>query len=104
MDGTFVDATPMEGGILVNIGLMLENWTNGLLRATRHRILRPMREERVSVIYFPVPGDDVVIEPIRRLKPETDPSLYGPISGAQQNQILFDYVQSLIEEQKQVQQ
>ena len=63
-DGTFVDAIPMEGTILVNIGLLLENWTNGRLRATRHRVIRPTPEQRMSVVLFVHPDENVVVKPL----------------------------------------
>ena len=66
-DGSFVEATPIEGTILLNIGCMLENWTNGRLKATRHRILRPTEEERMSLVFFVLPDESVLVRPLREL-------------------------------------
>jgi len=54
----------MEGTVLVNIGLLLETWTNGRLRATRHRVVRPTPEERMSLVLFVHPDENVVVKPL----------------------------------------
>ena len=49
--GDWIDAPPVEGGFVVNIGDMLEVWTNGEFRATSHRV-RKVAQERYSFPYF----------------------------------------------------
>ena len=48
-----VDATPMPGAVVLNIGEMLQVATNGYLRATKHRVVSPPAgQQRISVAYF----------------------------------------------------
>ncbi|CAK3808778.1 related to gibberellin 20-oxidase [Lecanosticta acicola] len=59
-----------EGGdrlpILVNIGDLLEDWTGGLLKSTKHRVVFPAEEagDRYSIAYFCHPLDDALLEPV----------------------------------------
>jgi isopenicillin N synthase-like dioxygenase len=50
-EGAWVDAPPRHGALLVNVGDLLEIWTNGAFVATSHRV-RPVREERFSFPLF----------------------------------------------------
>ena len=48
-----VDATPMPGALILNLGEMLQIATDGYLRATKHRVVSPPPgRERISVAYF----------------------------------------------------
>jgi isopenicillin N synthase-like dioxygenase len=49
--GVWIDAPPLPGAFIVNIGDMLELWTNGEFIATSHRVRR-VREERYSFPLF----------------------------------------------------
>ncbi|MFQ6627104.1 hypothetical protein Gotur_006214 [Gossypium turneri] len=46
------DVSSMSGAFIVNIGDMMERWTNGLFRSTLHRVLQP-RQDRYSVTIHP---------------------------------------------------
>ncbi|MEV7554528.1 2-oxoglutarate and iron-dependent oxygenase domain-containing protein [Amycolatopsis sp. NPDC089917] len=64
-DGGWIDAVPVPGGFVVNIGEMLEIATQGYLRATRHRVLSPPAGvDRYSVPFFLAPRLDAVVEPV----------------------------------------
>ncbi|MCE0486509.1 isopenicillin N synthase family dioxygenase [Ornithinimicrobium sediminis] len=59
--GRPLDAPPVEGALIVNIGEMLEWATDGYLKATHHRVLDPEPgTDRVSVPYFHNPALDAV--------------------------------------------
>ncbi|MCW0180328.1 isopenicillin N synthase family dioxygenase [Zavarzinia sp.] len=49
--GEWIDIPPLPGAFVVNIGDMLETWTNGLFTATSHRV-RKVQEERYSFPLF----------------------------------------------------
>ncbi|MGW6376999.1 isopenicillin N synthase family dioxygenase [Rhodococcus sp. NPDC055112] len=60
--GDWIDAPPLPGAFIVNIGELLEVATAGYLRATRHRVLSPPGSpERISVPYFFNPALDAVV-------------------------------------------
>ena len=48
----WIEAAPVEGAFIVNIGEMLEVATGGYLRATEHRVNLADAGERISVPYF----------------------------------------------------
>lgn len=61
-----VDATPMPGALVLNIGEMLQIATDGYLRATRHRVVSPPAgRQRISVAYFHNPAMEVTFGQIR---------------------------------------
>jgi isopenicillin N synthase-like dioxygenase len=52
-DGTWIDAPPIPGTFIVNIGEVLEMASNGFLRATVHRVVTPPAgKDRLSVAFF----------------------------------------------------
>jgi len=58
-DGAWVDAPPVPGAFVVNIGEMLEYATDGYLIATNHRVISPrFPEDRISIPYFFNPALD----------------------------------------------
>lgn len=69
----WVDVPPTEGGLVVNFGQMLNDWTGGRIRATPHRVLGG-RAERFSVPFFYEPAVDAEIAP---LFGEGEPFVYG---------------------------
>ena len=45
----------------------MENWTNGRLRATRHRVIQRLNRQRFSIVFFAQPDNHVIIAPIQQL-------------------------------------
>lgn len=69
-DGEWVDAPPVPGAFVVNIGEMLEYATQGYLVATNHRVISPRYpDDRISVPFFFNPALDARL-PIIELPPE----------------------------------
>ena len=64
LDGSWIDARPLPGAFVVNIGELLEVATQGYLRATRHRVVSPTGRERFSIPVFLDPRLDAVVEPL----------------------------------------
>ena len=61
--GDWIDAPPVPGGLVVNIGDMLEFWSNGAFVATSHRV-RKVPEERYSFPLFFALDYDVALQPL----------------------------------------
>ena len=58
-DGSWVDAPPVPGAFVVNIGELLEYATGGYLKATNHRVVSPKApNERISIPFFFNPALD----------------------------------------------
>lgn len=61
---SWINADPIPGAFVVNIGDMMERWTNGLWKSTVHRVIHRGEGFRVSVPFFFEPGFDVVVRPL----------------------------------------
>lgn len=65
-NGRWIDVPVDPSVYVVNIGDMLEAWTNGELRSTPHRVLN-LSPERFSMPYFVAANYDTLIEPFPEL-------------------------------------
>jgi isopenicillin N synthase-like dioxygenase len=65
---------------VVNIGDMMEAWTNGILRSTPHRVVNRSRE-RFSMPYFVAANHDTVIQPFPELLRDGRHSRYDPFQA-----------------------
>ncbi|PPQ66258.1 hypothetical protein CVT24_007276 [Panaeolus cyanescens] len=63
-EGIWIDADPIPGCVVCNIGEMWEIWTNGLYRSTLHRVIHRGTNYRVSIPFFFEPNFDAYIKPI----------------------------------------
>ena len=71
----WVDVPVDHRAYVVNIGDMLEAWTNGRLRSTPHRVLN-LRPERFSMPYFVAANYDTIIHPFPELVGPNDQANY----------------------------
>lgn len=69
---------PVDPAVLVvNIGDMLEAWSNGVLRSTPHRVLN-LSPERFSLPYFVAANYHTMISPFPQLVSKDYPAKYEP--------------------------
>lgn len=54
-DGKWIPVTKVEDCIVVNIGDMLEHYTNGRLKSTIHRVVNPEDKEKLKMSRFSIP-------------------------------------------------
>jgi isopenicillin N synthase-like dioxygenase len=62
--GNWIEATPLRGSLVVNIGDMGSRLTNGLWSSTPHRVINRSGAERYSMPYFYDPSADAMIGPL----------------------------------------
>lgn len=72
------DVHHVDGALIVNVGDMLERWTNCLFRSTLHRVLA-IGEERYSAAFFLDPNFDCVVECLESCCDKTSPPRFPPI-------------------------
>ena len=85
----WIDAVPLPGSFVVNIGELLELATNGYLRATVHRVVSPPAgQDRLSIAFFLGAQLDAVV-PVYDLPEALAREAQGPESDPQ-NPLLRD--------------
>lgn len=67
LEGKFVHASPIKGTVLINIGDLLQSWSQNQLKSTKHRVVNledPNKKKQVrrSIAYFVHPNNDVVVD------------------------------------------
>lgn len=76
--GEWIDAPPLPGAVVINIGDMMEAFTNGELVATAHRV-RKVQQERYSFPLFFACDYHTVVEPLAPFVSATQPARYPPL-------------------------
>ncbi|KAL6880356.1 hypothetical protein ACP4OV_011921 [Aristida adscensionis] len=64
--GRWLAVRPRPGALIVNVGDLLQAWSNDLYRSVEHRVVASAGRERFSVAFFLCPSYDTVIRPRRR--------------------------------------
>ncbi|CAO2161383.1 unnamed protein product [Urochloa humidicola] len=70
---------PLKGGFIVNLGDMLERWSNSIFRSTLHRVVLD-GQQRYSIAYFVEPRHDCVVECLPTCQSVTNPPKFPPIN------------------------
>ncbi len=60
--GGWIDARPMDGTLVINVGDLLQRWTGGAYRSTPHRVINNSGQERLSLVLAYDPGPDTIID------------------------------------------
>jgi len=84
-DGVWSDVPLVPGSLTVNIGDMLQRWTNDRWRSTMHRVVPstdPRDEtDRLSIVTFHNPSPMSIIDTLPTCVDELHPARYAPISA-----------------------
>jgi len=77
-DNEWVSAPMLPGTFLINIGHMIQRWTNDYYKATVHRVIPPEHEARCSLPFFFEPNFDTVVVPLDEFCSKNNPPRYEP--------------------------
>ncbi|EOO01943.1 putative clavaminate synthase-like protein [Phaeoacremonium minimum UCRPA7] len=62
--GEWIEAPPIKGTFVVNIGDMMSRWSNDVFTSTLHRVINKTGRERYTIPFFFGPSYDAVIAPL----------------------------------------
>eukprot|EP00536_Pseudo-nitzschia_multiseries_P004277 jgi/Psemu1/285001/fgenesh1_pg.70_\ len=81
----WIDVPPRPNSFVVNIGDMLEVWTNGMYKSTLHRVLTKAScsKERYSIPFFFNPTFETVVECLSTCTDKFNPPKYPPTTAGE---------------------
>jgi isopenicillin N synthase-like dioxygenase len=88
--GQWIDAPPIHGTFVVNIGDLMARWTNGAFASTFHRVYNATGRARYSVPTFVGANADTVIRVLPSCVSDENPPKYEPIvAGEYVTQLIY---------------
>jgi isopenicillin N synthase-like dioxygenase len=86
----WIEAPPVPGTFVVNLGDLMQRWTNALYRSNMHRVKnRSSTRERFSIPFFYGPRPDSRIDCLPGCCDGTNPPKYPPCTAAEHNYEMF---------------
>jgi isopenicillin N synthase-like dioxygenase len=77
--GEWIEAAPIPGTMVVNLGDLFARWTNDLYISSLHRVINRSPEARVSIPVFTSPNGATTIECLETCAEPGNPPRYAPI-------------------------
>ncbi|CAN5531783.1 2-oxoglutarate and iron-dependent oxygenase domain-containing protein [soil metagenome] len=81
--GEWIDAPPVPGTYIVNIGDLMARWTNDRYHSTLHRVVNTSGRERYSVAFFLGGAPDHIVECLPGCLGEGESPRYAPVTVEQ---------------------
>jgi|TARA_B110000196_G_scaffold317443_1_gene330596 isopenicillin N synthase-like dioxygenase len=78
-DGSWIPATPVKKGIIINTGEFLNRWSNGRFLATPHRVIPPVLD-RYSMAMFFNPNPNTLAIPFASCVSSKYPAIFDPVT------------------------
>ena len=78
--GAWIGAPPVPGTFVINLGQQMERLTNGLFKATPHRVVNVSGRERFSSPFFVEPNWDTEIAVLPQCQDPGHPPLYDSVT------------------------
>ncbi len=79
-DGFWHNVATIDGALTINIGDMMQVWSNDIYRAPIHRVLAMENRARYSIPFFLNPAADSRVSPLPSTVGANNPPNYGPIT------------------------
>ena len=90
-DGEWLQATPITGTFVVNLGDMIARWSNGLYHSNKHRVLNNgvAGRDRYSIPFFFSPDYNARIECLPSCVDANNPPRYAPCTAGEHLDEMF---------------
>jgi isopenicillin N synthase-like dioxygenase len=86
----WIQATPVPGTFVVNLGDLMQRWTNGLYRSNMHRVKNnSASRDRYSIAFFYSPRPDSRIECLPTCTDPEHPPKFAPCTAAEHTYEMF---------------
>lgn len=79
IDGAWIEVDHIPGAFVVNLADMLERFSNGKVKSTKHRVINKLGKERYSIPFFFEPNSSTIIEPLVNFIDDKNPLKYSPV-------------------------
>jgi isopenicillin N synthase-like dioxygenase len=90
-DGDWIKAAPIRGSFVVNIGDLLQRWSNDIYHSNLHRVLNENRVPRYSLPFFQDGDQAVMVDCLPSCCSPERPARYAPCT-------IGDYLESKVRE------
>jgi len=80
LDGQWILVEPVTGALVVNIGDIVQVWSNDRYPAPVHRVRASTNRERYSLPFFFNPAYEAIYAPLAAVTNEQSPARYRPIT------------------------
>jgi len=97
--GEWINARPIRGTFVLNIGDMMARWTNGRFASTFHRVINASGRERYSMPYFFDPNFTADVSCLPTCLGPGEAPRYAPTTGGQH---LLDMIDATFEYRQKV--
>jgi isopenicillin N synthase-like dioxygenase len=86
----WIQAPPIDGAFIVNVGDLMARWTNDYFQSTVHRAINTSGRRRYSIPFFFGPNSREVVEVLPSCRSEAHPPKSAPIEAGAYIESRFD--------------
>jgi isopenicillin N synthase-like dioxygenase len=92
--GEWVDVPAVPGSLVINLGDMMQRWTNDRWVSTMHRVVNPPRDRalnsrRLSIVFFHETNYDTMVECLPNCSGPGNPAKYEPVTCGEYLRLKF---------------